>query len=147
MSIAVALAKPNADRPASSQVRLRRCALARLSVCILGVVCVGTLAGCDRGGRGLTTYQAAGPNMRHTATSAGSKTSIPLPDRELLVRQPEPDCEFKANEADADGLRKLDYERQCYRHSDMIARGRLELLQNSVDKTIKAVSRGERNGS
>jgi hypothetical protein len=63
------------------------------------------------------------------------------------VRQPEPDCEFKANEAEADGLRKLDYERQCYRHSDMIARGRLELLQNSVDKTIKAVSRGERNGS
>lgn len=111
------------------------------------VVCAGMLAGCDRAGRGLTTYQAPSPSMRYTSKSAGSKTSIPLPDRALLARQPEPDCEFKTKEADADGLRKLDYERQCYRHADMIARDRLELLQNSVDKTIKAVTRGERSGS
>src|SRR5215470_56008 len=148
MSIVVAPTKLDADRAASSQVRPRRCALARLSACMLGVVvCAGMLAGCDRGGRGLTTYQASAPNMRHTSKSARSSPSIPLPDRELLVRQPEPDCEFKAGEADTDGLRKLDYERQCYRHSDMIARGRLEQLQSSVDKTIKAVNRGERGGS
>ena len=35
--------------------------------------------------------------------------------------------------------RKLDYERQCYRHAEMIVRSRLQLLQGSVDETIKAV--------
>ena len=78
-----------------------------------------------------------------------------MPDPALFSPQPEPDCEFKTSEpkTDASGKvppeeerMKLDYERQCYRHAEMIVRNRLELLQNSVDKMIDAVNRAERNG-
>jgi hypothetical protein len=63
-------------------------------------------------------------------------TPIPLPAASLLVRQPEPSCE----PTDAtDERQKLDYQRQCYRHAEMIVRARLELLQGSVDRTISAV--------
>jgi len=78
--------------------------------------------------------------------SPGSRSPIPWPDQALLSQQSEPDCEFKAPEAKTDERMKLDYERQCYRHAEMIVRHRLELLQSSVDKTIKAVNHTERNG-
>jgi hypothetical protein len=38
----------------------------------------------------------------------------------------------------ADALSKLDYEAQCYRHAEMIARNRLARLQNSVQGMVKA---------
>ena len=66
---------------------------------------------------------------------------IPVPGRELLNRQAEPDCEFKTTDPKADERQKLDYERQCYRHAEMIVRSRLQLLQGSVDETIKAFKR------
>jgi hypothetical protein len=81
------------------------------------------------------------------AMSPGSRSPIPLPDPALLSHQSEPDCEFKTTESKTDERMKLDYERQCYRHAEMIVRNRLELLQSSVDKTIKAVKRTERSGS
>jgi hypothetical protein len=81
------------------------------------------------------------------AMSPGSRSPIPLPDQALLSRQSEPDCEFKTTESKTDERMKLDYERQCYRHAEMIVRNRLELLQSSVDKTINAVKRTERSGS
>jgi hypothetical protein len=73
--------------------------------------------------------------------SPGSRSPIPLPDEALLSHQMEPDCEFRSAEAKTDERMKLDYERQCYRHAEMIVRNRLELLQSSVDKTIKAMTR------
>jgi hypothetical protein len=70
-----------------------------------------------------------------------SRTSIPLPAAPLLSPQPEPSCE--TTDTKADERQKLDYERQCYRHAEMIVRNRLQLLQGSVDKTISAVKRSE----
>jgi hypothetical protein len=35
---------------------------------------------------------------------------------------------------------KLDYEQQCYRHSEMIVRMRLQQLQNSLEDATKAAS-------
>jgi hypothetical protein len=87
---------------------------------------------------------------------------IPLPDQELLTAQPEFDCEFKTTSVDdgsdqpqpsptraqagpsTDGaLRmKLDYERECYRHAEMILRDRLRLLQVSIGETMKALIPG-----
>jgi hypothetical protein len=32
---------------------------------------------------------------------------------------------------------KLDYEQQCYRHSEMIVRERVQQLQNAVQETTK----------
>jgi hypothetical protein len=88
------------------------------------------------------------------AASAGSsagpraRASIPLPAQALLASPPEFECE-KTTPTDAQtdpdaALRaKLDHERQCYRHAEMILRDRLLGLQASVEETIKAVNRGE----
>jgi hypothetical protein len=77
------------------------------------------------------------------STESQSRRPIPLPAEPLLSPQPEPSCEVESN---ADERQKLDYERQCYRHAEMIVRGRLQILQSSVDKTISAVKRGEGGG-
>ena len=94
------------------------------------------------------------------ATRLGSTTSIPLPTRALLTEPADIDCEFKDSSLDDAGgapqptptraqadaaLRiKLDYERQCYRHDEMILRNGLQLLQASVGEMVKAVNRNER---
>ena len=87
---------------------------------------------------------------------------IPLPKTALLKRQPPPSCEYRTASLDDTSKRgqqdggppaeanpdlalrtKLDYERQCYRHAEMIARSRLKSLQESVQDTVKAVKRSE----
>lgn len=125
------------------------------------VVCALALAGCSR-----VTYGHVATQAAHGKKSAQPKsvmstppaaprsrvvsqpietpkfakpepaTPIPLPAAALLVRQSEPSCEPSDV---ADERQKLDYERQCYRHAEMIVRARLELLQESVDRTISAV--------
>jgi Protein of unknown function (DUF3551) len=97
-----------------------------------------------------TTGHSAGP---------GARTLIPLPNRALLTAPAEFNCELKAAspdeapgqsppslppaQADADtALRaKLDYERQCYRHAEMILRDRLLLLQAQTGETIRAATK------
>ena len=116
-----------------------RSKFAKLSTCMLVVFCAATLAGCDYTKRDLklsTTGVASGP---------ASRTPIPLPGRGLLQAQPEPQCAFESSEPKPDERQKLDYERQCYRHAEMIARARPDLLQGSVARTIKAVKRSERS--
>jgi hypothetical protein len=78
---------------------------------------------------------------------------MPLPDAALLQPQQPPRCSAKADagsrkqrseapaktaEADDAKLRKLDYEAQCYRHAEMIARTRLGRLQDSVQDMAKS---------
>ena len=76
---------------------------------------------------------------------------VPLPDATLLKQQPPPKCDAKSRSAtqkqaasatDADGdaakLRQLDYEAQCYRHAEMIARSRLGRLQELVQGMVRA---------
>jgi hypothetical protein len=88
------------------------------------------------------------------AASAGSsagpraRTSIPLPAQALLASPPEFACEkttptHAQTDPDAALRAKLDHERQCYRHAEMILRDRLLGLQASVGETIKAVKPGE----
>lgn len=73
----------------------------------------------------------------------------------LLKRQPGPSCEYRAadrraparpagepasGEASSEAsalLAKLDYERQCYRHAEIIARQRLTSLQMALHKAIR----------
>jgi hypothetical protein len=75
------------------------------------------------------------------STELKPEMPIPLPAMQLLTPQPEPDC--KPSDTSIDERQKLDYERQCYRHAEMIVRSRLQLLQGSVDETIRAVRRSE----
>jgi hypothetical protein len=83
--------------------------------------------------------------------------AAPLPEAALLKPQPVPKCEAPketkgsgapgATSAEASSgkaadeaarLRRLDYEAQCYRHAEMIARRRLGRLQESVQDTARA---------
>jgi hypothetical protein len=59
---------------------------------------------------------------RHSTRPASRQWIIPVPGRELLNPQAEPDCEFTTTDPKADERQKLDYERQCYRHAEMIVR-------------------------
>ena len=90
--------------------------------------------------RSRMTSQAA---IAAKITESKSKTPIPLPAAPLLSPQPEPRCEFETTDTNTDERQKLDYERQCYRHAEMIVRARLELLQDSIDQTINAVRNSE----
>lgn len=75
---------------------------------------------------------------------------VPLPESALLAQQPAPRCEYRGTKGeDADKKadapaeqatqKKLDYERQCYRHAEMIARAKLRKLQESVARTMLAL--------
>ncbi len=72
-----------------------------------------------------------------------ARARIPLPDRTLLQRQPEPDCSFRGTTSSpmtVEELRqKLDYEQQCYRQSESNVRVRLHNVQDAVEDTIRAV--------
>ncbi len=89
------------------------------------------------------------------ATLLAGCDPMPLPDVALLQPHPPPRCSAKADagsrkqpapsgapakaaEADDATLRKLDYEAQCYRHAEMIARNRLGRLQESVQDMVKS---------
>jgi hypothetical protein len=90
-----------------------------------------------------------------------ARSHVPLPKTALLTRQPPPNCEYRTANLDTSSKRepgtltaadtdpdrvaraKLDYERQCYRHAELIARSRLRDLQDAVQVTAKAVKRGD----
>ena len=90
-----------------------------------------------------------------------AQSRIPVPSAALLKSQPDPACEYKADkvgrpdnpksgdaEGDAAALRaKLDYERQCYRHTEIIVRQRLHALQASVRGTMRAIERDSQRKS
>jgi hypothetical protein len=104
---------------------------------------------------GAMSVLAATDAVARSRTCPTASTDITILDRALLASPPEFDCDFKdAGRGDAGGAgpvpagaqadaalrRKLDYERQCYRHAEMILRDRLLQLQASLSETITAVS-------
>jgi hypothetical protein len=63
-----------------------------------------------------------------------------LPDSDMLVPPGEPDCEFRTSDPNANERQRLDYERQCFRHAEMIMRSRLELLQEAIERYFDVTS-------
>jgi hypothetical protein len=85
------------------------------------------------------------PSVRFWATAVcglalgGCETLIPMPDAALLKQLAPPKCGArptaqagKEGGAETAKLGRLDYEAQCYRHAEMIARHRLGKLQESL---------------
>jgi hypothetical protein len=79
---------------------------------------------------------------------AGCETLVPMPDAALLKPQPSPKCAARPEKGAAESspeaakIRRLDYEVQCYRHAEMIARHRLGRLQESIHQAkVKASKR------
>jgi hypothetical protein len=83
--------------------------------------------------------------------TAAACSPVPVPDTALLEPQPAPKCEARRQQdgttgeasGDAGAQARLDYERQCYRHAELIVRNRLHKLQASVQKTVKAIKEPE----
>jgi len=71
--------------------------------------------------------------------SAPARTARAFPDRALLARQPEPQCELKDPPADVRPeeahVATVDWERQCYRQLADIVHGRLTALQDATDRS------------
>jgi hypothetical protein len=97
-----------------------------------GILCLVSLGGCNH-----AEYKSS---LARTAY----RSDTPLPGPNLLNPLPAPNCEFVSTDSNVDDRQKLDYERQCYRHAEIIARNRLRQLQVSVDRTIHAFRRQER---
>lgn len=77
---------------------------------------------------------------------AGCEALVPMPETALLKPQPAPKCETRSAAAAGEGgeaakLKRLDYEVQCYRHAEMIARNRLGRLQGSIKESAKAAAK------
>lgn len=78
---------------------------------------------------------------------AGCETLISMPEAALLKPQPSPKCGARTEKGAGDGsseatkLRRLDYEVQCYRHAEMIARHRLGKLQESIEQAKAKASK------
>ena len=111
--------------------------------CAVGAValCAVALGGCAT--QPVTQAHAKYLKYKPATKVSISRAQIPLPDRVLLQRQPEPDCGFRgtiSSPMTAEEIRqKLDYEQQCYRQSESNVRGRLHTLQDAVEDTIRAV--------
>jgi len=118
--------------PSSNRARL-------LASSLIIVLCAMILTGCYYGGYGA---DVARPGAMHGSKTSELRMRTALPALALLTPQSEPNCEFPVTDSESDERQKLDYERQCYRHAEMIARARLRLLQRSVAKTISAIKHG-----
>src|SRR5262245_38190615 len=113
-----------------------RCAAVFAAAALL---CIVALAGCS-------APPPPPPPVRPAATkivvAPPARAAIPLPDEQLLVPPQEPACQHAAANG-VDARAQLDYERQCYRHAEIIVRERLQALQAAIADTIRAVRRGE----
>jgi hypothetical protein len=106
------------------------------------ILCALALAGCasHSAQRELKAYptHADAPPHRHP------EPRIRQADRALFALQPAPNCEYKGSDLDTVDpdlwpRLKLDFERRCYQHAEMIARNRLRLLQTSARGGVEPV--------
>jgi hypothetical protein len=64
-----------------------------------------------------------------------------LQEPALLDPQPPTDCKFKTDDPRANERQRIDYERQCYRHAEMLVRARLQPLEDAIARQTVALSR------
>jgi len=96
--------------------------------------------------------QGRGAHLAVPGNKPGDKTAVAktpplalvLPDPTLLTPLPVPDCDYK-NAVSFPPLpdevrQKLDYEAQCWRQAEGIARDRLTALQDAVRQMIKGTA-------
>jgi hypothetical protein len=108
------------------------------TTCIIFLV---SLSGCNH-----VEFRSDRAPAKNRKDAAGQYmvAGTPIPGPNLLDPQPAPNCEFRSTDSTIDDRQKLDYERQCYRHAEIIARNRLRQLQASVDRSIRAIRQQER---
>lgn len=141
MSSDVVLSTLGADRRALISPCSRKRIRGQTVACALALAFCGiVLDGC--GPTPSPGPMAVHTENRNTPTSTRVKNHIPLPAYALLKTPLKPDCQFR--HANANIVQKLNYQSDCYRQSEAIVRDRLQLLQRSVERTIRAVKVSER---
>ena len=106
----------------------------RSAAALSAIVSAIALAGCA----------GSPPGPSHADAAESAETRACLPDPALLTPQPAPDCEFgRSDRKTLDGEQwsrlKLEYERNCYRNAEKIARARLRKLQQAGKCAIASV--------
>jgi hypothetical protein len=126
-----------------SRLNFSRLNFSRLNVSrvTVSIACLLLLGACNH-----QEYKSdLGRTANRKVTTAPDRTvRMSAPGRPLLASQPAPNCEFTTNDSTINDRQRLDYERQCYRHAEMIARDRLEKLQASIDRPLKTTKKKER---
>ena len=129
------------DRAGVPAASLRACFS---GAALAAALCVVALGGCAPIATVQQGAKSSAPHAAPRPVRTAQREPIPLPDQALLAPQPAPDCAFRgpvSNPSTAEETRmKLDYEQQCYRQAESLARGRLQQLQDSVQETIKAAN-------
>jgi hypothetical protein len=109
-------------------------ALAPKLLMLSAILCATIIAGCARH-----------PDKQVAAIAPAQPEAAACRSVDALLEpQPAPDCEFrgpdlKTVDPDQFARLKLDYERQCYRRAEKMARDRLRLLQASKECATRPV--------
>jgi hypothetical protein len=77
------------------------------------------------------------------AANVGDAKGIPLPSPELLEHQSKPNCEIPPSDRLPGAIpdrAQLMYERECYKTAETVVRTKLQLLQDAIASTIKALN-------
>ena len=142
--------------PTRSQVWLDRLSSLSSKLLAISVVVLATgIGGCARNAGHVDTNptqrKVKAASVRsplsarpHAEAPKSTELRVRRPDPELLAAQPAPNCEFgradvKAVDPDEWARLKTEYERQCYRDAEKVARERLIQLQASSTCEVERV--------
>jgi hypothetical protein len=135
------------DRPIVGRKMVGGILIAALSICLLVTGATVTLAQSSpaSGSKPVAKAELA-KEVPLPPSPPGRRDvsfTIPLPNPELLERQSEPDCEIPPSDRLLGAIpetTRLIYERQCYKNAETVVRGKLQLLQDTIASTVKALS-------
>jgi hypothetical protein len=94
-------------------------------------------------GATVTLAQNSAMSPTEPAANAGVAKGVPLPSPELLEHQSKPNCEIPPSDRLPGAIperTQLVYERECYKNAETVARTKLQLLQDAIASTIKALN-------
>jgi hypothetical protein len=94
---------------------------------------------------GATVTLAQNPAMSSSelAANAGVATGVPFPSPQLLEHESKPNCEIPPSDPLPGAMperAQLIYERECYKNAETAVRTKLQLLQDAIASTIKALN-------
>jgi hypothetical protein len=94
-------------------------------------------------GATVTLAQNSAMSPFEPAANAGVATGVPLPSPQLLEHQSKPDCESPPSDRLLGAIpetMQLIHERECYKNAETAVRAKLQLLQEAIASTIKALN-------
>jgi hypothetical protein len=94
-------------------------------------------------GATVTLAQNSAVSPAANAANVGVAKGVSLPSPELLEHQSKPDCESPPSDRLLGAVQEttqLIYERECYKNAETVVRTKLQLLQEAIASTIKALN-------